>query len=275
MSYGPDVRTPARPTAIARVFGLASLLCPLLLSGCAEIAPWVPQDSRTVDSTPIGPPQDPSEQRTAGDSGTSTTSASPNPEKQINTADWKTFTTQGLSFKYPPDWNIEEDDCRDCNATAKPLADPFTKWDIEDAHGNEIAEFRADSATGTGTGTDGDLSTYQRTVLESTPVDANFFAPAAVVFEHFVLHTPGKDPEQKVLLMLNDAAATEVREGNPALSFFRPKKDFSAQLASSDDLAEELGFNDDQVSLAAARKIMQSRDYRLLREVMLSMDVAK
>lgn len=271
MSYGPDVSTPARPTPMAKVFALASLLCPLLLSGCADVLPWAPQDSRTIDSTTIGPPQDPSEQRMAGDSGTSATSASPNPEKQINTADWKTFATQGLSFKYPPDWNIEEDDCRDCNATAKPLADPFTKWDIEDAHGNEIAEFRADSATGTA----GDISTYQRTVLESTPVEANFLAPAAVVFEHFVLHTPGKDPEQKVLLMLNDAAATEVREANPALSFFRPKKDFSAQLTSSDDLAEELGFNDDQVSLAAARKIMQSRDYRLLREVMLSMDVEK
>lgn len=271
MSYGPDVITPARPRVMAGAFGLASLLGTLLVSGCAEIAPWAPQDSRTVDSTPIGPPQDPSEHRTAGDSGIARASESPNPETKINTADWKTFATQGLSFKYPPDWNIEEDDCRDCNATAKPLADPFTKWDIEDAHGNEIAEFRADSATDS----DGDISTYQRTVLESTPVEANFLAPAAVVFEHFVLHTPGKDPEQKVLLMLNDAAAAEVREANPALSFFRPKKDFSAQLTSSDDLAEELGFNDDQVSRAAARKIMQSRDYRLLREVMLSMDVEK
>ena len=271
MGNCPDATTPLKPTAMARACGVASLLGLLLLSGCADVAPRAPEDSSIIDSTPFGPPQDPSKQPVAGDGGNLAATPSPKPSDEINTSGWKTFATQGLVFRYPLDWTIEEDDCSNCNATAKPLADPFTKWDIEDADGNEIAEFRADSATDT----DGDMSTYRRTVLESTPVKADFLAPAAVVFEHFVLHTPGKEPEQKVLLMLNDAAATKARDQGPALSFFRPKKDFGSQMTSSDDLAEELGFNDDHVSLADARKIMASRDYRLLRAVMLSMRVEK
>ncbi|MFL4475439.1 hypothetical protein ACIPVK_15680 [Paeniglutamicibacter sp. MACA_103] len=271
MSNCPDATPAGKPKTMARALGVASLLGMLLLSGCVDVAPWAADDSSTIDSTPFGPPQDPSKQPVAGDGGNPSAIPSPKPADAINTSGWKTFATQGLSFKYPPDWNIEEDDCSNCNATAKPLADPFTKWDIEDADGNEIAEFRADSATDT----DGDMSTYQRTVLESTPVKADFLAPAEVVFEHFVLHTRGKETEQKVLLMLNDAAATKARDESPALSFFRPKKDFGSQMTSSDDLAEELGFDDDHVSLADARKIMASRDYRLLRAVMLSMRVEK
>lgn len=251
-----------RTGTAARARCIASLLVLALLSGCAGPAALSPVDSSTVDSTPFGPPQEPS-------APAATVSAKPSP--RIDTAGWKTFATQGLSFAYPPDWSIEEDDCRNCHAMATPLADPFTKWDIEDADGNEIAEFRADSVPDT----DGDTSSYTRTVLESTPVKTQFHAPAEVVFEHMVLDTPGRAREGKVLLMLNDAAATAARDGNPAPSFFRPKKGFAAQLASSDDLAEELGFNDDQVSLADAGKIMQSREYRLLRAVMLSMRVEK
>lgn len=261
----------AAPGTRARAWGIASLLGLALLSGCADPAALSPVDSSAVDSTPFGPPQEPSPASLAGDSGPSPAAVSPKPAAEIDTAGWKTFATQGLSFAYPPDWNIEEDDCRNCNAMAAPLADPFTKWDIEDAEGNEIAEFRADSASDT----DGDTSSYTRTVLEATPVETQFLAPAEVVFEHMVIDTPGKAREGKVLLMLNDAAATAARDGDPAPSFFRPKKGFTAQLASSDDLAEELGFNDDQVSLADAGKIMQSREYRLLRAVMLSMRVQK
>lgn len=271
MSSCPDETTTGKPTAMARALCVAALSGVLLLSGCADIAPWAADESSTIESTPFGPPQDPSKLPAARDSGPSSAIPTPEPAREIDTAGWKTFATQGLSFRYPPDWHIEEDDCTSCNATAKPLANRFTKWDIENADGNEIAEFRADSATDT----DGDSSTYKRTVLESTPVKAGFLAPAEVVFEHFVLDTPGKAQEQKVLLMLNDAAATKSRDKNPALSFFRPKKDFEAQMTSSDDLAEELGFHDDHVSLADARKIMQSRDYRLLRAVMLSMRVQK
>ena len=271
MSNRPDAATFGRPRTMAKAWGTASLLGLVLLSGCADIAPGAPNDSSTIDSTPFGPPQDPSRLPSAGDGGRSPATPSPRPAQEIDTTGWKTFATQGLSFSYPPDWHIEEDDCISCNATAKPLADPFTKWDIENADGNEIAEFRADSATDT----DGDLGTYKRTVLESTPVKADFLAPADVVFEHFVLDAPGKKQEQKVLLMLNDSAAAKTRDRNPALSSFRPKKDFGAQLTSSDDLAEELGFNDDHVSLEDARTIMQSRDYRLLRAVMLSMRVEK
>jgi hypothetical protein len=271
MSSFTYATAPGKPRAIARAWGMASLLGLILLSGCANPSPSAPNDSSTVDSTPFGPPQEPSDRPVAGDNGKSPATASPKPAAEIDTTGWKTFATQGLSFSYPPDWNVEEDDCSDCNAMAKPLADPFTKWDIENADGNEIAEFRADSAMDT----DGDMSTYKRTVLESTPVKADFLAPAAAVFEHFVLHTPGKEPEQKVLLMLNDAAATKARDENPALSFFLSKKDLGSQMTSSDDLAEELGFDDDHVSLADARKIMESRDYRLLRAVMLSMRVDK
>lgn len=271
MSSCPDATTSGKPTAMARALGVAALSAVLLLSGCADIAPWAAEESSTIETTPFGPPQDPSKLPAAGDNGRSPATPSPEPSREIETTGWKTFATQGLSFKYPPDWHIEEDDCTNCNATARPLADPFTKWDIENADGNEIAEFRADSATDT----DGDTSTYKRTVLESTPVEGGFLAPAKVVFEHFVLDTPGKAREQKVMLMLNDAAATGARDKNPASSFFRPKKGFEAQMTSSDDLAEELGFHDDHVSLADARKIMQSRDYRLLRAVMLSMRVQK
>ncbi|WP_411731112.1 hypothetical protein [Paeniglutamicibacter sp.] len=271
MSNFADATAPGKPMAMPRVLGIVSLLGMVLLSGCANPAPWAADESSTIDSTPFGPPQEPSERPAAGEGGKSPAIPSPKPAGEIDTKHWKTFATQGLSFKYPPDWNIEEDDCSNCNATAKPLADPFTKWDIENADGNEIAEFRADSATDT----DGDMSTYKRTVLESTPVKAGFLAPAEVLFEHFVLDTPGKAREEKVLLMLNDAAASKARDGNPALSFFRPKEGFGSQMTSSDDLAEELGFHDDHVSLADARKIMQSRDYRLLRAVMLSIRVEK
>lgn len=271
MSNFADATAPGKPREIARALGIASLLGLFLLSGCASPAPWAPNDSSTVDSTPFGPPQEPSGQPVAGDNGNSPATPSPKPAAEIDTTGWKTFATQGLSFRYPSDWNIEEDDCIDCNSTAKPLADPFTKWDIENADGNEIAEFRADSATDTA----GDMSTYKRTVLESTPVEADFLAPAEVVFEHLVLDTPGKEQEQKVLLMLNDAAATNERDESLALSFFRPRNDFASQMTSSDDLAEELGFDDDHVSLEDAGKIMQSRDYRLLRAVMLSMRVEK
>ncbi|MCV9994209.1 hypothetical protein OIU93_07840 [Paeniglutamicibacter sp. ZC-3] len=271
MSKCADATVSGKPKAMTGALCIASLLGLFLLSGCADPGQWAPNDSSTVDSTPFGPPQEPSDRPVTVEGGSAMATPSPKPAEEVDTTGWKTFATQGLSFRYPPDWNIEEDDCSNCNATAKPLADPFTKWDIENSDGNEIAEFRADSATDI----DGDTSTYKRTVLESTPVEGGFLAPAEVVFEHFVLDIPGKTREQKVLLMLNDAAATKARDMNPALSFFLPKQGLVAQLTSSDDLAEELGFHDDHVSLADAGKIMQSRDYRLLRAVMLSMRVEK
>lgn len=271
MSNCADATVSGNPKAMTRALCIASLHGLFLLSGCADPGQWAPNDSSTVDSTPFGPPQEPSDRPVSVEEGSALAAPSPKPAQEIDTTGWKTFATQGLSFRYPPDWNIEEDDCSNCNATAKPLADPFTKWDIENSDGNEIAEFRADSSTDT----DGDMSTYKRTVLESTPVKADFLAPAEVVFEHQVLNTPGKQEEQKVVLMVNDAAAAKARDESPAPSFFRPAQDFGSQMTSSDDLAEELGFDDDHVSLADARKIMQSQDYRLLRAVMLSMRVQK
>ena len=264
----------------AAAFGVASLLGMVLLAGCADAAPRKTLDQSTIDSSPFGPPQVPSAYpgEDSGSPGPTPTPAASSqasgarvPAGEIDTTGWKSFSTQGVGFRYPADWNIEEDDCSDCNSTAKALADPFAKWDLENSDGDEIAEFRADSATDT----DGDIATYTRTVLESTPLDAGFHQPAEVLFEHMVIQAPGKKTEQKVVLMINDSAAIKARGERPALDFFTPLKGLASQMASTDDLAEELGFDDDQVSLDDARKIMRSKEYRQLRAVMLSVRIQK
>lgn len=277
MSMNNTPTAARKPGVPARARAVASLLALALLAGCAGAAPAESLDASTLDSSPFGPPQVPSAfLENDQDDGTkaatpSATASSATPSPDIDTSGWKQFDTQGLGFLYPGDWRIEEDDCSDCNSTAKAKSDPYAKWDIETSDGDEIAEFRADSATDT----DGDTATYSRTVLESIPVDGGLEAPAQVLFEHRVIRSPGKKTEEKVSLMVIDSVAAQERDGRPALDFFTSHNGFSSQFASTDDLAEELGFDDDHVSLEDARKIMKSREYRQLRAIMLSVRVQK
>ena len=282
MKPDPILRTRPTSRAGARVLASASLLGMVLLAGCSGAAPEGPLDTGTV-----GPPMDPSghssstapagsasasasESAPAASSETASeiSSASPTAADEIDTADWKTFSTQGISFKHPVEWTIEADPCDDCNSSAEPHDDRYTKWDIKNSSGTEIAEFRADSAIDT----DGDTGVYDRTVLESTPSEAQLLAPAEVVFEHMVVDDADDDDEQeqRVLLMLNDTAATKKRDEKPALSYFSPAKDLSSQMFSTDDFVDDLGFDEDHVSKEDAAKIMTSEDYRRLRAMMLS-----
>lgn len=282
MKTDPMLRTRPTSRAAARVMASASLLGMALLAGCSGAAPEGPLDTGTV-----GPPMDPNAQSPsaapAGSASASTSesapaassetaseksSASPTAADEIDISGWKTFSTQGISFKHPADWAIESDPCDDCNSSDDPHDDRYTKWDIKNSSGTEIAEFRADSAIDT----DGDTGVYDRTVLESTASKAQLFAPAEVVFEHMVVDDADDDDEQeqRVLLMLNDTAATKKRDEKPALSHFSSTKDLSSQMISTDDFVDDLGFDEDHVSKEDAAKIMASKDYRQLRAMMLS-----
>lgn len=285
MKTDPILRTRPTSRAAARVLASASLLGMLLLAGCSGAGTEGPLDTGTV-----GPPLDPNAQSPstapAGSASASTSesappassetaseksSASTTAADEIDTSGWKTFSTQGISFKHPVDWAIEADECGDCNSSADPHDDRYTKWDIKDSSGTEIAEFRADSAIDT----DGDTGVYDRTVLESTPSKAQLFAPAEVVFEHMVVDDADDDDEQeqRVLLMLNDTAATKKRDEKPALSYFSSAKDLSSQMISTDDFVDDLGFDEDHVSKEDVAKIMASEDYRQLRAMMLSVRI--
>lgn len=67
------------------------------------------------------------------------------------------------------------------------------------AEGNEVAEFQADTTEDS----DRYRGLHTRTILERIRVDAGLNEPAEVVFEHMVIDIPGRAPQRKVLLMLN------------------------------------------------------------------------
>lgn len=242
-----------------------------LLAACTPGSPDAPAgDSATASSTPTAASSTP----TASNTPSATpTRQSPNATEsetaaEIDTSNWKTFTAHGISFKYPSNWTIRMDDLDD-HPTPDP-DNPYQDWDIVTEKGHSIATFEANSAKDT----DGDLATYKRTTLETETVPAKLHTPAVFVAEQFVQTDSGDDSkDEKFIMFLSTKDRAEDRGTDPALSYFMPVADFYSIFESDGDLPEALGIDDDQVTLEAAKRIMESQEYRNLKAMMLSVSV--
>ncbi|GAB3621580.1 hypothetical protein GCM10027417_28420 [Glutamicibacter endophyticus] len=193
------------------------------------------------------------------------TSANPStPPDGADTANWKSFESFNISFRYPPNWVIRADD-DDPSADPK---NPYRQWEIVTDRGFAIATFETNSAKDT----DGDTDRYERTRLETREVAADLHTPAVFVAEQYVKTEPGNaaDAEKKIVLFLSTTDRAQQRGSGPELSYFMPRADFYSIFESTEDFAQAAGFDDDSVDLAAAREIMQSEVYWQLREIMLS-----
>lgn len=260
MTSEPTLFGPARSGSLVGALGLGSVLGLAILTGCSVPAPPAPSNGSQAVSRGEPP-------RSAPGSSTASVSGSDDMDGDAETAGWKTFSTQGLSFKHPADWEIKAHPCLGCRQSE----DRRTRWVIHIPGGRTIAQLRVDQQDDT----ERHKGLHSRTILERTPTESGFSKPAEVVFEHMAIDVTGKEQRQKVLLMLNDTASTNRRHERPMRSVFYPRGDFTTSLTSTDDFPKILGYDEDHVSIEDARKIMRSNEYRQLRTLMLGVRAEK
>ncbi len=255
MSTNPAISHPARLGSSVRAMVLVSVLGFTLMTGCSDTTP--PAPSSTSESVSPG-------ETSSNASANSPVSAtgSDGPDGNTDTAGWKSFSTNGLSFKHPADWEIKAHPCHGC----RQREERYTTWGIHIPRDQVIAQFRVDLKDDT----DRRKGLHTRTILERTPMDPWFSQPAEVVFDHKAIDVTGKKQQQKVLLMLNDTASTNRRHERPMWSVIYSRDDFTSRMFSTEAFPKMLGYDQDHVSLEDARKIMQSNEYRQLRTLMPS-----
>lgn len=277
----PEVQHgPIRPTAPGRYAGgwITVLASIALLAGCTQTpatnpgasTPTPSDQPSPVSTPPSTSPTAPTEAPSTEASATATATAT---SKPIDTSKWKTFTTSGVHFKYPPGWVIKAEECADCGPVGDPLKDPFTTWTLTSDHGISTLAFAATSATDT----DGNMYTYRRTELDKTRVPGPLAKPAFLVAEHFVMtpDDPKEKTKEKLGVFITDAAEYKKRSSGPEIDFFHPIADTWAMMYMRDDFVFDFGVDEDHVSLQQAKELVATDEYAIMRAIMLSVAADK
>ncbi|GAA1407237.1 hypothetical protein AUR04nite_03820 [Glutamicibacter uratoxydans] len=236
----------------------------LLSAGCSAVedeeVPKPSASGTTATQTPAT-----SSSPSSQSPGPSTPAATP--AHNVDTSDWKQFAFQNLSFKYPKTWVISAEDCKNCSPET---ANPYTQWNVITDHGFIVATFNANDASDT----DGDMDSYQRTVLERIEHDGKFATDTVFMAERFVSTAPGDGVKthDSFVMFVGDAQRVEDRGSQPAVSVFHPTKDQYAMFESTTQLPEAVGIDPDDVDEQAAQLILESPEYQQVKAMMLSLE---
>lgn len=240
----------------------------LALAGCSvsgQDTEQVPSGSSTQSSTLPASSTPPAS--TAPSSQTPSASApTASPTQNIDTSDWKEFDFQNLNFKYPKSWVVSSPDCQDCDPDK---ANPYTQWDVITDHGFIVAKFSANDASDT----DGDMNSYERTVLEREKHSGSFSTPTVFMSERYVSAAPGDgvDVDEHFVMFVGDEKRADDRGSLPDLSVFYPAKEQYAVFESTPQLPEAIGIDPEDVDEEATELILASPEYQQLKAAMLSL----
>ena len=188
----------------------------------------------------------------------------------VDTSDWKEFNFQNLSFRYPKSWVVSSTDCQDCDPDK---SSPYTQWDVITDHGFIVAKFSANDASDT----DGNMNSYERTVLEREKHAGKFSTPTVLMAERYVSVAPGDgaDVDERFVMFVGDEKRADDRGSLPDLSVFYPAKEQYAVFESTQQLPEAVGIDPEDVDEEAAALILASPEYQQLKAVMLSLRTPK
>ncbi|MGO2779352.1 hypothetical protein [Glutamicibacter arilaitensis] len=238
----------------------------LLLASCtAGDQPAPSSDGSTQGTAAASQPADDSMEPTPAPSSapepTASASANAKPAELS-----KVQQIHGIEFKTPQGWSAAGEDCEgECTE--------WDEWEIKDADGKHVLTLIPTTATSP----DGDMSLYQRELLERTelpdPGAGTGFHPTSFIAE-FWESTSQEDGEKDsgFDIALADDQMLEQRNENPDLNFFKVGQQ-SPMMWVEEDYMEDYGVEDDPTQ-EQAQQFMDSSQYALVRGILLSVKPA-
>lgn len=169
----------------------------------------------------------------------------------------------GIHFMTPEGWTVKGDDCDgECSK--------WDEWEISDAKGKHVLTLNPTTATSP----DGDPGLYERELLEQTELksstEANSKVKPTSLIAEFWESTSQEDGEKDTGfdIALVDMKTLESRTENPDLNYFIVG-DQAPMFWVEDDYMEDFGVDDDPTKQQASQ-FLESEQYALIREIMLS-----